>query len=273
MNYIINSFLTLILKEAEGVFSYAMNMQFDLVFRTEDSITGIFFASITPTLYYIGIALMVMMFLKKGFGVYVLWTDGDPDIEPSAYLMNFIKAIITATCFPYLYGLFVDVCEEILTLIMDKISEHASTYSDLLLVAGKSLSSGGIVLVFVIAYIILFFSLLVRGIELLILKVGVPLACVGLLDNDRGVFKSYFNQFVKVFVTTIIQLVLAKMSCSIMFLAQTEDIFGTFLGLVCIVVAIKTPRLVSEFLLQTGNGGQRLTSLVYVASMAKGLLR
>ena len=44
-------------------------------------------------------------------------------------------------------------------------------------------------LVFVIVYFILYFQFLMRGLEILILRVGMPLACVGLIDNDKGVFK------------------------------------------------------------------------------------
>ena len=41
-------------------------------------------------------------------------------------------------------------------------------------------------LVFVIVYFILYFQFLMRGLEILILRVGMPLACVGLIDNDKG---------------------------------------------------------------------------------------
>lgn len=50
-------------------------------------------------------------------------------------------------------------------------------------------------MVFVIVYFILYFQFLMRGLEILILRVGIPLACVGLLDNDKGVFKAYLNKF------------------------------------------------------------------------------
>ena len=50
-------------------------------------------------------------------------------------------------------------------------------------------------LVFVIVYFILYFQFLMRGLEILILRVGIPLACVGLIDNDKGVFKPYMSKF------------------------------------------------------------------------------
>ncbi len=43
-------------------------------------------------------------------------------------------------------------------------------------------------LIFVICWLILYFSFMARGIEMMVMQIGVPLACVGLLDNDKGVF-------------------------------------------------------------------------------------
>ncbi|MCL2086180.1 MAG: DUF6102 family protein [Oscillospiraceae bacterium] len=273
MNYIFDSFIRSLLKEFEAFFDFLMMHQFNLVFRTEESITGVFFAEITQTIYMVGLALLVLAFLKKGFGIYVMWQDGDPDIEPSAYLLNFVKAIVTATCFPFLFGMFVDICEEVTSMLLEKISEHSSSYANVVGALTTGLTNTLPLFVFIVAYIILFFSFLMRGIELLALKVGVPIACVGLLDNDRGVFKAYFMQFVKVFVTTMLQIILAKIGTSIMFSPQTDDIWGRFLGIACIIVAVKTPKLVAEFLLPIGGGGGKIQSLVYIASMSRGFFR
>ena len=51
-----------------------------------------------------GISLMVLKFLKKGFECYVMWTDGDPDVEPVGLVVRFMEAVAVAVCFPVLYG-------------------------------------------------------------------------------------------------------------------------------------------------------------------------
>ena len=79
----------------------------------------------------------------------------------------------------------------------------------------SGISSMGLVtaifgLVFVIVYFILYFQFLMRGLEILILRVGIPLACVGLIDNDKGVFKPYMSKFFQSALSVVIQVSLAK---------------------------------------------------------------
>lgn len=47
-----------------------------------------------------GVALMVLKFLKKGFEIYVLWTDGDPDEEPLFLLTNFFAPWLLRSASP-----------------------------------------------------------------------------------------------------------------------------------------------------------------------------
>ena len=167
--------------------------------------TGVnFFSVLMPITYGVGISLIILKFLKKMFDVYVLWTDGDPDADPMLLMMNFIRAVGTALIFQWLYGLFVDICKDITESIVSTISDSSNFTQEWI----TGLATLGIVpilagLVFMICYLILLFSFIARGIEMMIMQVGVPLACVGLLDNDKGIFKAYLNQIVKAFVTTI----------------------------------------------------------------------
>ena len=46
-----------------------------------------------------GISMIVLKFLKKGFECYIMWTDGDPDMEPAGLMIRFVEAIVVAVCF------------------------------------------------------------------------------------------------------------------------------------------------------------------------------
>lgn len=75
-----------------------------------------------------GLSLIVLMFLKKGFGIYVLWTDGDPDIEPISLVLRFIQACAVALSFPTIYDWLADITlelsEELLLAIGASTSYH-----------------------------------------------------------------------------------------------------------------------------------------------------
>ena len=141
-------------------------------------------------LFGFGVSLIILKFLKKGFETYVIWTDGDADEEPISLLTNFFKAMAVAICFPTIYGLLGQIVEELTNELLVAIGA-TTAYDWAAWVSG--ISSLGLVtaifgLVFIICYFILYFQFLMRGLEIMILRIGVPLACVGLLDNDKGVF-------------------------------------------------------------------------------------
>ena len=194
---------------------------YDVVFNPGAAlamITGVeFFSLLMPVSYGFGISLIILKFLKKAFDIYVLWTDGDPDADPFLLLTNFVRAGGTALIFQWLYQIFVDICRDITDQIMSAISQGTSPTIEWV----NAITSMGIVpaiagLIFLICYLILLFSFMARGIEMMVMKIGVPLACVGLLDNDKGVFRAYINQFVKAFITTIVQIMLVKIGLSLM---------------------------------------------------------
>ena len=125
-------------------------------------------------------------------------------------------------------------------------------------------------LVFVIVYFILYFQFLMRGLEILILRVGIPLACVGLLDNDKGVFKAYLNKFFQSTLAVVIQIALSKRGVGLMMNMHV------FWGVACMILAVKTPRFLQDFLITTGGGGggaivNNVYHSVRLVQMAKNL--
>lgn len=240
------------------------------------NVTGIeYFSFLLPVTYGIGISLIILKFLKKAFDVYVLWTDGDPDADPFLLLGNFVRAVGTALIFQWLYGLFVKICRDITDTIMARVSDGSSFTIEWV----NAITSLGLVpsiagLIFMICWLILYFSFMARGIEMMVMQVGVPLACVGLLDNDKGVFRAYINQFVKAFVTTIAQIMLCKIGLALMLGASVLTGSNIFWGIACLIAAISMPKILREFLVPTGGEGKLGNTVyqsVHVASLAKSI--
>jgi len=223
-----------------------------------------------------GVSLIILKFLKKGFETYVMWTDGDPDAEPDGLVLRFIQAIAVAVCFPVMYGWLAQITQSLTDELMAAIGAGTS-YDWQAWVNG--LSSLGLVtaifgLVFVICYFVLYFQFLMRGLEIMILRIGLPLACVGLLDSDKGVFKSYINKFFQSTLAVVVQICLCKLGVGMM---MNVSVMNIFWGIACIVLAIKTPRFLSEFMVPTGGGGTGVINNMYhsvrLVGMAKGMIK
>ncbi|WP_141499719.1 conjugal transfer protein TrbL family protein [Paenibacillus luteus] len=202
-------------------------------------------------IFSFGVALMILKFLKKGFEIYVLWSDGDPDEEPLFLLTNFFRAMAVAVCFPTVYSWLGSIVEDLTDRLLSVIGQ-STQYNWQVWVS--ALESAGLVtalfgLIFIVCFFILYFQFLMRGLEMFILRVGLPLACVGLLDNDKGVFRAYAQKFTQSMLAVVIQIALAKLGVGLMLQNHV------FWGMACMMLAIRTPRFLSDFLITTGGGG------------------
>lgn len=223
-----------------------------------------------------GVSLIILKFLKKGFECYVMWTDGDPDVEPVHLVIRFIQAIAVAVCFPVMYGWLAEITQNLTDELMAAIGA-ATNYNWQAWVNG--LSSLGLVtaifgLIFVVCYFVLYFQFLMRGLEIMILRIGLPLACVGLLDNDKGVFKTYINKFFQSTLAVVVQICLCKLGVGMMMNVGIN--MNIFWGIACIVLAIKTPRFLNEFMVPAGGGAGMINNVyhsVRLVGMAKGMIK
>ena len=223
-----------------------------------------------------GVSLIILKFLKKGFECYVMWTDGDPDSDPTHLVIRFIQAIAVAVCFPVMYGWLADITQDLTDQLMTAIG--ASTNYDWQAWV-NGISSLGLVtaifgLIFVVCYFVLYFQFLMRGLEIMILRIGLPMACVGLLDNDKGVFKSYLTKFFQSTLAVVVQICLCKLGVGMMMNVGVN--MNIFWGIACIVLAIKTPRFLSEFMVPTGGGSGMVNNVyhsVRLVGMAKNMMK
>jgi len=215
--------------------------------------------TLTNMMFVFGTSVIILKFLKKGFETYILWTEGDADEEPLSLLTNFFKAIAVAIMFPTLYSWLASIVNDMTSQMVTAIGDATTMGWEAWVAA---IGSAGIVtaifgLIFMITFIMLYFQFLMRGLEILILRIGVPLACVGLLDNDKGVFKAYSMKFFQSMLAVLVQICLAKLGVGLMLNLHV------FWGVACMVLAVKTPKFLNEFVISTGSGGGSAINNVY----------
>ena len=176
-----------------------------------------------------GVSLIILKFLKKGFECYVMWTDGDPDTEPAGLVIRFMQAVAVAVCFPIVYGWIAEITQGLIDDLMAAIGA-ATDYDWQAWVNGISslgLTTAIFGLIFVVCYFILYFQFLMRGLEIMILRIGINM--------------------------------------------------NVFWGMACMVLAIKTPSFLREFLVPAGGSGGGVINNVYhsvrLVGMVKGMAK
>lgn len=207
-----------------------------------------------------GISLIILKFLKNGFNKYILWHDGDAGDEPSVLFVGFLKALATAICFPTMYAWMATIIEDMSNDLILIISDGLPVSFETIIVgiASAGIFTAIVSLIFFICFFVLYIQFLTRGLEIMILRIGLPLACVGLMDRqDNNIFKSYIQKFFQSMVGVLVQIVLAKLGVGLMLQGNP------FWGVACMILAIRTPKFLQEFLIVSGGQGGGLSNKVY----------
>lgn len=232
-------------------------------------ISGIF-----DIFFAFGVSLIVLKFLKKGFERYILWTEGDAEVEPLLLLTGFFKALAIAISFPTLYGWLAEIVEDLSNALIAKISSDMATDFSAVItgITTAGIFTGIVSIVFFICFFMLYIQFLTRGLEILILRIGLPLACVGMMDQDNGIFKSYIQKFFQSTAAVLVQIVLAKLGVALMLNTHV------FWGIAALLLALRTPKFLQEFLIVSGGGGgggmmNRMYSTARIYQMGKAVFK
>lgn len=255
MDIVLTNLIQKMLEGAEAFFNEILLDLVSLCLRAEDSMVSLTGANWFETVYQIffalGITMIVVKFLKRGFECYVGWSEGDPDSDPVQLVVHFIRALAVAVCFPVLYGWLVDgvtdMTNQLITAIGDATVPTLST-----VVAGiatQGLFFSLTALIFFIMLFVLWVQFIARGLEIVVLRCGMPWACMGLIDSDKGIFGTYMKRLFQSVLTVIVQVSLVKLSIGLM-----VNLHG-FWAIACLMMSMKTPKLLQDFLMSYGPSG------------------
>ena len=241
------------------------------------SLTGLHtinFAGLYNLFFGFGVSLIVLKFLKRGFDIYVGWDMGDPDADPFGLVVNFLRAMVMAVCFPILYDALVSVASQLIDqtiTVIDQLTNQQNIIDIIVNAISNSIFMALSGLIIVIIYIILWFQFMMRGIEMLVMRIGMPIVCTGLIDSDKGIFVPYMKKFFMNAATVLVQITLVKLSLTVLIMGNA------FYGLAMAFVAMRTPKFLQEFMLMNGGAGGSIVNTVYHTSrliqMAKSAVK
>lgn len=126
-----------------------------------------------------------------------------------------------------------------------------------------------LLLLFIILMLVVFCKLLSRGVELLFLRLGFPLACLGLINSDSGIFKQYTSLFFKQAALSIIQMVCLLLG---MYTVIHISLINILLAIVFEMCALSAPKIMAQLLPNTGGGHGAMGASYAISMLARTLV-
>lgn len=245
-----------------------------MIFNFESLITqaGVSFVTLIVEIDEYAILFVIVKFVKKILDVYGLQTDGDANGDILVLITNFFKAMVVAISFTLIWSWLSEIFIQFITDISGDYNVFATTGLDTLKQIGeqgKDTPLYWMIPVYFIGDAILTFLQLINAAELWVLRLGIPIACCGLLDADQGVFKQYIRLISKVILTIVVQFLCLNISLYIISHASAGQgaaatIVACVAGFILLLVAFRTPKLFGDLLIQK-QGGSAM-QMAYLAS-------
>ena len=245
---------------AESTLNSLFNSMLNLVFFIERELTYIpegqvlnvarvDFNSIYKIVVDYATYLLVIVFIVKAVKIYFMMRDGDNEQNPIHLVIGMLKAVIIMICFKEIYSIGVGIVSSFLNSILNVINIDSMNLAEAL----SNNIQGGIFtavacLVLLICWLLLICQFIMKGIELLVMRIAIPFATIGLLNNDDGVFPDYIRSFLMTAFTLVIQLSL--LNISIVTLMTNKLVYGIGIA----VVAVNTPMIMGRYMVKpSGN--------------------
>jgi len=266
MTDLLTDLITDLIGGVDGAINSAFNSLMDTCFNAEYALTHtlgvqvISLDNLKLLIFSFALSLIILKFIKKGFDIYILWTEGEADTPPLTFVVYFIRAVVVLLCSTLLYDWLVNVVkgfgEEMLVSL--NVAQTMDITTQMASLAGAGLFSAIMSIIALIMLFVLWIQFIIRGAEIFVLKLGFPLACVGLVNADGGVFTQYIGKLFKSMLTVLVQILCCKLALLLVFSGQL------IYAIAMIILAIKTPRMLQEFMLGGGGGG--ISNVIITAS-------
>lgn len=271
---LILEFLVKVLEESGIKLKEAVTfVALDNIYKLEKFFTGFYtvnFDGIYSGIACFSLGLVLVLYLKKGFEIYVLGIDGDSTLDPMVQVISLGKIIFIIASFNTIFDMAVDI----MVLLTTKLFPQA-TASDIVLENLLHLTTPSIITIILdtialITFLRLVFSFVKRSLELFILRIGVPLAALGLLSSNHGVWDMYVKKIIQEMISVSLQSFLLFLGLKII----NMNLLATITGLVVMGTALRLPQFLSELLVMPAqsNGFGRLHSGLMMINSIKGLV-
>ena len=247
MSDIILSFVEFFQKMVVEIFDNGTN------FATNQQISG---AVNATTL--IGIALVSVMVLKQILSVYVFETDGDAETDPLQLIVKASQTICIICCNDLIYTELQKVSKLTANDLNNAVTPDkvfASLQAVITQGAGLVIL-GPVNLIFIIIYLIGFILLVIkaaiRGVELAVMKILVPIFAVDNITVSGERWNAFLSSYIVVFFGYIIQMLCFNMSIISFVKAITDSGVEYLYAIGFLIFSLKSPQWLEKFAYNSG---------------------
>lgn len=218
----------------------------------------------------IAYSIVILYTLWYGFKIYILWKDGNPEESPKELIVRiFIVIALIATSDELL-----NIASTLMSSIINNILNITSTSGEPdSILDGLLTAFNPIAWIFSIIYYFNYWKLMLgtlkMGIELYVLRLGFPLACINNINSHSNTWSAFVTTLIKNYLGICINVLLMGIGVRI-----KDSLSGGIMGLLwaCAFLSLanNSKELLSQFIISSNNtdgnsAGQALKTITMEA--------
>ena len=203
-------------------------------------------------------ALLLVKTVVEGFGIYVLYQNGDPDISPAKHLSRAIQAGVAIAAMPtvirIVYKFSINISSDIISIYSGNMDLRGAVETVVL----SPLIGIILILIVLISLVVIIVQVSIRGAELSLMLITAPMFSLNLTTEGRNLFGSFLRHVFSIALTQCIQIFLVRaMMVTAWGIGITGDpivveVMRILLILAWAFLTIKTPKFLNEIIYSAG---------------------
>lgn len=217
------------------------------------------------------LALIVLLSIKQVFSTYVMETDNDSDADPFELVVRIAQTVAVITCSGEIFNITLKISKEFASDLIGSTSDSVSLVrktQELLSIppgemGGRLFAFILVLLITVGTFLVFTFISVMRGAEIIAMKIMLPVFALDLLGTRRERWNNFFTGYMIAFFSYGIQILFYTIAMK-SFVSSNWNKPEYMLGTIgFLILAIKSPKFLEKFLYVSGvsqaaSGGIRM---------------
>ncbi len=221
------------------------------------------------------VVLVAVLIGKQITGTYIYQTSGDPDESPLNVLMRASQALAVALGTSFIFNQMLELSMAFYSDLVGSVSMSVnSTFSALMSLIGSAFDPVHTtfvitIILLMIGYVVLTIIAGIRGGEIILMKIAMPLFACDLITTNRERWNAFFTGFVSAFLYNSVQVFCFMQSISNLTQVGLGSGESAIRTAVWLILAIKSPKMFEKFayasgLSRTASSGMRMAAQMMI---------
>lgn len=225
--------------------------------ESQNNIIGSVYGTLNSSIMAIALSLIMLMALYKGFMTYIMWKDGNPEENPLEIIFRYMFSIAMLFSFNELFAIAASIIGSLNNGFNISSGSVNLTGGLINIIANFNTGQQILTIVLLIKFLKTLYNAIItvitKGIEIMILRLGFPFACVSAITPQASGFHNYIVSIARGMFSIVVMSVFIGLSTKI--ISGSFTFSNIFWAIAVLEVANNGGSIINS-IISTGGGTQ-----------------